>query len=534
MPRQVTVGKNILDILTTGMYKDACVILREFVQNSVDSLEQALERGIYATREELPVIRVDANDDAQTLVVEDEGVGVPASEAWTTLTSIAASEKDRTRNLGFRGIGRLAGLAYCSRMTIETSARGEDVKTVLTWDADKLRTLIHDPDYRCSAQEIVQQVTTFTNTDSEDPERSYYRVALEGVTDDDLLGSDAIKDYLAHVAPVPFRPSKFIFVSMIRDGLAERGVPLREYRVFVNNDQIFKPYRTGLYEPTKDNEKRIAQIIDIEFREFRRGNELVAVCWYGIADPLQLIKISNPVGIRLRKGNIQVGDRYSLQPLFADNRFHKYFVGEIHIIHSQCVPNGRRDYFEDTPVFRELESEFRKFASALSRLCRGASQVSAGVKKIEAFGETSREFEQKSRQGTFVGPEEREQAERKLKDREEKAVEAEDEIQRAVEGAGEESREILEKLAERQRKSVEERLGGTADDSPSSDAPETKKRRPQYLTSHLSGLDRKERKLVGKVYKVIKQVLPAEVAENLIAKIQEELKLSGKNGQRPQ
>ena len=40
------VGKDILEILTTGMYLDPLVIYREYIQNSVDAIDEALSENI--------------------------------------------------------------------------------------------------------------------------------------------------------------------------------------------------------------------------------------------------------------------------------------------------------------------------------------------------------------------------------------------------------------------------------------------------------------------------------------------------------
>ena len=42
----VSVGKFTLESLTTGMYSDARIVYREYIQNSVDSLENAVELNI--------------------------------------------------------------------------------------------------------------------------------------------------------------------------------------------------------------------------------------------------------------------------------------------------------------------------------------------------------------------------------------------------------------------------------------------------------------------------------------------------------
>lgn len=41
-----TVGKNILDNLTTGMYADSKVIYREYIQNACDQIDLAIKLGI--------------------------------------------------------------------------------------------------------------------------------------------------------------------------------------------------------------------------------------------------------------------------------------------------------------------------------------------------------------------------------------------------------------------------------------------------------------------------------------------------------
>ena len=41
-----TVGKNILDNLTTGMYSDSKVIYREYIQNACDQIDLAIKEGI--------------------------------------------------------------------------------------------------------------------------------------------------------------------------------------------------------------------------------------------------------------------------------------------------------------------------------------------------------------------------------------------------------------------------------------------------------------------------------------------------------
>lgn len=45
-------GANILENLTTGMYKDSKVIFREYIQNACDQIDKAVELGILSSIDE--------------------------------------------------------------------------------------------------------------------------------------------------------------------------------------------------------------------------------------------------------------------------------------------------------------------------------------------------------------------------------------------------------------------------------------------------------------------------------------------------
>lgn len=48
-------------------------------------------------------------------------MGIPAEMFVKKLTDIADSQKDRTKEKGFRGIGRLAGVGYCDTLIFKSS-----------------------------------------------------------------------------------------------------------------------------------------------------------------------------------------------------------------------------------------------------------------------------------------------------------------------------------------------------------------------------------------------------------------------------
>jgi molecular chaperone HtpG len=222
-----------------------------------------------------------------------------------------------------------------------------------------------------------------------------------------------------------------------------------------------------------------------------------------------------------------------LQQLFSDTRFHKYFLGELHVMSNRCVPNGQRDYFEDTPEFRELEKGFRAFALSLEKLCRKASDISSSFKKIESHELARKQFEAKDGGGAFIGPDERREAQAEVTKKAADAEAAQEKIDSILDPSQGGNVEVLKALAKKQEDTIRERLEAARPkpevSSPGEDTEQRSGSR-RYLTSQLSDLNRRERKLVSRVYAIIKQVLPYDVAENLVAKIQEDLKISAKEG----
>jgi molecular chaperone HtpG len=78
-------------------------------------------------------------------------------------------------------------------------------------------------------------------------------------------------------------------------------------------------------------------------------------------------------GLRLRVGNIQVGDDRLLDDLFPEPRFNSWCVGEIHLADSRIVPNGRRDNFEHNTHYLNVLTHLTLVARNLTKRCRSSS-----------------------------------------------------------------------------------------------------------------------------------------------------------------
>ncbi|GHS88961.1 hypothetical protein FACS1894201_10420 [Bacteroidia bacterium] len=137
------IGKNVIENLTVGMYDDPRFVYREYVQNAADQIDIAKKENLYQNEDE-PSIYIQIDTDAKRIVIEDNATGIKQREVLSLLGNIAQSTKNKYEDKGFRGIGRLGGLGYCEKLIFETSFYGEDCKSIMTWDAKRLKELFND------------------------------------------------------------------------------------------------------------------------------------------------------------------------------------------------------------------------------------------------------------------------------------------------------------------------------------------------------------------------------------------------------
>jgi len=518
----IIIGKNIIEILTTGMYHNPLVIFREYIQNSIDSINEAVNKEILDDIQEGDV-QVTIDKEKRLIVFEDNGVGVPSQKAWSILTSIAHSRKDRTKNLGFRGIGRLAGLAYCDELVIETSFKGEGKKTVLQWNGQQLREIIGDKKDNKLASDVIKTITDFDQNLSEREDTHYFKVRLQNIKNDKLLEAESVKKYLRMVAPVPFYHPRFMFSHEIKQGLVDRGVSCDGYRIFVNTSELFKSYHNNIYQHDNKNKKRVDEIIDIQFFDLHSSdNQILAVGWFSLTKYMQLIPVFNEAwGIRLRKGNIQVGDEFTLQRFFRENRFHRYFFGEIHVVHDELFPNGQRDYFDECAILNDFENALHGLTDKLHDICRKASNWNSAEKTVEECTKKVEKFHETLETQEFYSPEHEAEEKEKLKKIQENAELAKKKLKRIEEHA--EENDALRRFVEyRQSNTPEIREPQKL----YSKDQEQKKNGKKYKANKLSQLSKKEQKLIGEIYEIIRTVLSPDLQKVLIYKIEEKFGLN--------
>lgn len=515
-----TVGKNILDNLTTGMYADSKVIYREYIQNACDQIDIANAQKIIDADEGLVDIFIDA--PKRYISIKDNATGVKKSAFIDDLGNIADSNKKIGENKGFRGIGRLCGLAYCKTLKFTTSFIGEDVSSTMICNAQKMRAMLFE-EKKYTLDEIWDTIVSFETYPAKEDEH-YFEVELIDINKEntDLLDAKKVKDYLSFVAPLPYK-NAFILRHQIYEHAKALNYTLDEYCVKINGQQIFKEYTTKLKEQSGTNLRNYDDISRLEFKDFRNPDgSLLAWMWIGLSRfEKQIPAVNQMRGLRVRSANIQLGDDAALSGLFKENRGNYYFVGEVFAVSKALIPNSQRNYFNENEARVLFEDELRSyFYDVLHKLYTDANKIKNAYKRQEEYISKVNEFAKKSKENGFVDEEDRQKHQFAVEKAKKDAEDARKQLSRF--DSVEESSPIAEVKKSIGQKFNSEELKTEAATVKISEN-DTEKKKP-YVTQTMSKLSRSERKLVGKIMSIITDLAPSDVAEQIIDKIKEELK----------
>ncbi len=370
----IVVGKDILELLGSAMYADPMNVYREYIQNAVDAIDEAEAAGLY-TDEFKHRIDIDLNLSERKVTITDNGKGISTIHFKRILLSFGASKKRGSEARGFRGVGRLAGLGYCKHLIFETRLEGQDRVSKMVWDCVKLKRLLLDPKEKLNLSETVESVTEVTLRDSEEEDPPhFFRVTMESVIrhgNDLMLNEVIIHDYLSQVAPVPFS-EKFKYGKYIENELNEFGCYC-DYEIFLKDKTNFVTRPHQDYHTFKEGMLTAFDGQPIFFK-IDGANEMAAVGWLLHSDYFgSFPKKSGVGGLRLRSGNIQIGDENILAECFAEPRFNNWAVGEIHLLSKKLIPNGRRDNLELNTHYDHLKSAIKNQCHEITKAIRNTS-----------------------------------------------------------------------------------------------------------------------------------------------------------------
>jgi Molecular chaperone, HSP90 family len=552
-------GANIIEIITEGLYRDSKVIYREYIQNACDQIDKAEQLGILEARDtnsKYPdlgkgVVNIWLEPENRYIAIEDNATGVKADEFQQTLRKTADSDKIMGQDKGFRGIGKLCGLAYCKRLVFTSRWDGEEIVSIMSCDALKMRQMINEANtkvQRHSANDVLDAIIKFdTRPVSEKDEEHFFKVELIDINEEneELFGGNnedniqQLTDYLSFVAPVPYQ-ANFYYRSEIYDYAKKHDVKIDEYVIKINGEQIIKKYKTHLKTGNgQDN------VFGVEFHDFFANDGiLLGWMWFGKTSFKAAIKeeeISR--GLRLRKENIQIGEDDALRDMFtreASKRGNNYFIGEIFAVSQNLIPNSQRSYFNENPTRIDFEHRLKDyFNNTLYYIYYGGSDINSSIKRITSYNDKAKEFEKKKNEGSFLTTEEFEREEHGLKIKAQEAEKAKNNLEKKREsGRSILTTEIIERRAEEIPKIISNNVsikasGGQTNGNGKSSGEDNgespyKSNKKFLVDTMFPQANRNERKLLSetldKIFVIIQKSTDKKTAESIINKIREELK----------
>ena len=381
LPSMIVVGKDVLELLSSAMYVDPLSIYREYIQNAADAIDEARTTGALGNDEPG---RVDVTVDAaaRRIVIKDNGAGITTLQAAQRLLAIGASAKRGIRARGFRGVGRLAGLAYGRALTFRTRAAGDDEVIELRWDCQRLRVALREVAQNDDIGTVIQRVVTIVKLEGSDWPRNFFEVELTDVIRtkrDILLNPLLVGEYLEQVAPVPFA-THFGWGDQILKHLID--VRLGNLDIRIGNAP---PLRRPFHDTLKVTDLVTDSFVDIELLTLTDlDGGLAGVGWvlhHGYRG--SIMTRSRVSGIRCRVGNVQIGDESLLEEVFPETRFNGWTVGEVHVLDPRIVPNARRDHFEQNIHFSNLTAQLEPLARRIAKRARTASVERNNARRAE-------------------------------------------------------------------------------------------------------------------------------------------------------
>lgn len=279
------------------------------------------------------------------------------------------------------------------------------------------------------------------------------------------------------------------------------------------------------------------RISKVYFHDIYAGDKIIAWMWYGACNFKTAIpREENPMlGFRLRQGNIQIGNNSVVAHLFKESRGNSYFVGEIFAVDKNLIPNSQRDYFNENNERNILENELKSFFyQKLHKLYHRANKVKNLFKKIDDYNDIYNKIQIKHAKG-FIDTDEEKKLESELAEAEKARNDAQKNIDRIFSSNppnSEESAEVwvINKLKEEfEQKKISESSSTQAHETTSKTVKPTISQRStenklKYFTDNLLKLDKKQRKLLSQVLKIVNSLVSEEVAEKIKDAITEEFK----------
>jgi DNA-directed RNA polymerase subunit F len=362
MNNKVKVGRSVLETITVALYENPIILFREYVQNSLDAYNRAKDNAERTLNDFHVTINVDEN--CKKIVITDNGYGIygPKTDELfkDRMLSIGGSDKipDRTKYIGFRGIGRISGLPFCEKLIFRNKAKNSNKIQKCAWEGKKYRNLLDNENVKDDLESIINKIVTFEdeNIGHESAREHFFEVTLDGYTEEikDMMRDKKFKERLIRMLPLKYKDN-FRGASKILTKYKSFMIdPLERFMISVkyNGEDLFKAY----------DDKFIlgSDIVFWEIREKQKRDgsigDKLGLLWFTFDKHLKSKTNDEYYGILTRSKNVLMGANDTFAQVANDNKAYvttfremaqalRGIYGELLINSLFLRDNSRRDWF---------------------------------------------------------------------------------------------------------------------------------------------------------------------------------------------
>jgi molecular chaperone HtpG len=414
-------GLRLLETLTSALYDDPIILFREYVQNSVDAYNKAIDEDpSYAFNDFCVDIKIDKEN--RVISVIDNGYGIPVDAFKDKMTSIGASDKSNSPNqIGFRGIGRLSAMPFCEKLIFTNKPTGSDKPHQFIWAGSTFHDLLNK-ESETELGDAIDQISSEAEIDYQgDANAHFFRVEIQYYNAEiaELVAQTDFIGRLKMMLPLKYDPS-FKYKQEIDDRYSRfmgEHIDKFAFDVKLDGDYLYKPYKnsnileSGIY------------YWELTYRSKEKGipGEKIGLLWYTFNRKVTANPLNGPYGILVRSKNMLMGDHNALADAMFRSKSDDYVAtfreltqtlqgvyGEMLLHSTRLKDNARRDWFRPDAASIELRDIIFDFMKRLHVYRNVASKAFNAIendknkqKLTEAFVELTSNYEPKEFLASF-------------------------------------------------------------------------------------------------------------------------------------
>ncbi len=376
MVKKIKVGRSLLETITVALYENPIILFREYVQNSLDAYNKSIDSDKKTINDFHVTINIDEKN--RKIIIRDNGYGIETTKLFREkMLHIGDSSKDqdRTKYIGFRGIGRISGLPFCDKLIFRNKAQNSTKLNECIWEGDSYRRLLSKKSSD-DLEAVIDKIVKFGEKDIANKTNSghYFEVILDGYSPEinTMLKERNFREKLIRLLPLKYNKGFKEAKKIIDKYHGVMNEHLERFMISVKYEgkTLFKSY----------NKKYIlgSKIIFWELTDKQKKNgavgDPIGLLWFTFERHLKNNKNDEYYGILTRSKNILMGDNDTFAQV-ADNSGEyittfremaqalRGIYGEL-LINSQYLrDNSRRDWFlpdEHSVYLSTIISEFMR------------------------------------------------------------------------------------------------------------------------------------------------------------------------------